>query len=501
MIQARPFARNVGAHAARFALIACLATLGSCASKEVKPPARTDDPVPTPNEISVLAVPIDVDTDAVRRVIEETIPRQLWTIDQHSSRCVEPKRIKIFGARLKVTPPISCTIQGVVTRGPILLRGQGRDIIADMPISARISARDIGGVLKGETATGSAMAHARIRLDLDANWNPHGQVRLSYGWTTPPGIDFLGQRVTFTDKADEKLAPVLRKLEATLPRELARAGLRAQVERMWQRGFTTIELNAERPPVWMRLTPQKLRYGGYAMQGRKLRLNLGLDARTETFIGQRPAGPKPVPLPPLERAEAGNRLRFFVPVVADYAELEPVILRALVRRSARPFNLPGVGAVTARFEKVVAYGTSGGRIAVGVTLAARPDALKIGETHGLIWLVARPVTTPNSAQVAFDQLAVTGKTDGIGGDLLIQLGSSPAFSGEIAASLTQNFTNDLTKLLEKIRRAIRERQSGAFAIRAGIEQVHTGQIEAHGQGLYLPVRVEGAAAITYRPGN
>ncbi|WP_404338009.1 DUF4403 family protein [Sphingomonas sp. MMS12-HWE2-04] len=479
----------------------CLGGLASACSGggEVKPPPRAKDAVPKPSQSSVLAVPIDLDTEVVRRAVENAIPRQLWTIEQHSSRCVKPRQVKLFGAKLKVTPPISCTIEGVVTRGAIRLRGQGRDIIADMPINARISARDIGGLLKGETATGSAMAHARIQLDLGADWNPRGRVKLGYDWLKTPGIDFLGQRITFTEKADAKLAPVLRKLEAELPRELARANLRGQVERLWRQAFTTIELNAEKPPVWMRLTPQKLRYGGYEMHGQRLQLNLGLDAITETFVGPRPTDPAPSPLPALERAQGVDRLRFFIPVVADYGELEPVILRALNKRAKRPFDVPGIGAVRARFEKIVAYGTSGGKIAVGVTLAAKPEALNVGETHGLIWLVARPINAPDSPRVAFDQLSVTGDTDGIGGDLLIKLVSSPALSGEIAGSLTQNFANDLSKLLDKIKRAIERKQAGDFTISAKIEKVQTGRIAAYGQALYLPVNVEGSAAIAYRP--
>lgn len=479
----------------------CLAALiGACSGEsDTRPPPRAADEVPKPRHSSVIAVPIEVDTAILRRAVENAVPHQLWTIEQHSSRCVRPKQVKVFGAKVKVTPPISCTIVGAVTRGPIRLRGEGRDIIADMPIHARISARDVGGLLKGETAMGSAMAHARIRLDMGPDWRPRGTVRLGYAWTTPPGIDFLGQRITFTDNVDEKLAPLLRKLETELPRELARANPRTQVEHLWRQAFTAIELNAENPPVWMRLTPQKLRYGGYALYGQQLRLNLGLDALTETFVGRRPADPKPTPLPPLERAETADRLHFFIPVVADYAELEPVILRALTKRARRQFDLPGIGAVRARFDKITAYGTVGNKIAVGVTLAVKPDAVDVGETHGLIWLVARPVNVPNSARIQFQELAVSGDTDGVGGDLLIKLGSSPALANEIAGSLTQNFTHDLDKLLGKIKRAIEDKQTGDFRIRAQIEQFQTGEIGAYGQGLYLPVNVEGRATIDYRP--
>ena len=481
-------------------MVAASLLLAGCGRRpHVAPPPRATDPVPVPHESSVIAVPIDADPAQLSHAIDQAIPRTLWTIDKHLDRCIPPQHVKLFGKKIKVTPTIGCTIVGVVTRGTIRLHGQGRDIIADLPLKAKISARDVGGVLKGETATGSAMAHARIRLSIAPDWTPHGTVAIDYDWTTPPGIDFLGQRITFTDQADAKLKPVVRKLEATLPRELARLNLRSEATRLWRQSFTSIELNSDHPPVWMRITPQKLFYRDYAISAGRLRLDLGMAAVTETFVGPRPADPAPAPLPPLARSDAKRSLRFFIPVVADYAELQPVILRALVKRSARPFDLPGIGPVTARFDKVVAYGTTGGRIAVGITLAAKPVSDTGAPTVGTIWLAARPDNAPGSARVGFDGLVVTGDTNGVAGNMLIELGNSPSVAGMIAGALGQNFTGDLDKLLAKIRRAIDEKRVGDFVIHADLTDVQTGRIEAHGQGLYLPVRVGGSARITYQP--
>jgi hypothetical protein len=155
--------------------------------------------------------------------------------------------------------------------------------------------------------------------------------------------------------------------------------------------------------------------------------------------------------------------------------------------------------VTARFDKVVAYGTTGGRIAVGLSLAAKRAADAGAPTVGTIWLAAQPVNTPGSAKVGFDNLTVTGDTNGVAGDLLVGLGNSPAVSALITGALGQNFTGDLDDLLGKIRHAIAEKRVGDFVIRADLTKVETGRIEAHGQGLYLPVRVGGDARITYQP--
>src|SRR3546814_17766625 len=112
----------------------------------------------------------------------------------------------------------------------------------------------------------------------------------------------------------------------------------------------------------------------------------------------------------MTRSSDAGRLRFFIPIVADYAQLEPVILRALVKRAAQPFEVPGIGPVTARFDKVTAYGTTSGRIAVGLAPPPRPVSGDIGEHLGGIWPAARPVNSHGSAQVHSPPLVYTRTT-------------------------------------------------------------------------------------------
>ncbi|WP_245646730.1 DUF4403 family protein [Sphingomonas soli] len=463
----------------------------------LEPPPRVNDPVETPQQASLIAVPLEADVSALSQALERAIPRTLWTINQKFDKCVEGQRVKLFRAKIKVTPDLSCTVTGTVTRGAIRLRGEGELIIADIPINAAISAKNVAGVLK-ETATGSAMAHARVRLTLREDWTPVAKVDLSYGWTTPPGIDFLGQRITFTEQADEKLRPIVADLERDLPKELAKLDVRAKVADAWRQSFTALLLNEANPSVWMRVTPKQLSYGGYSLAGNKLRLSLSMEAGTETFVGPRPEDPKPTPLPALQKELKGNQLRFFIPVIADYSQLEPVVLKALVKRSARPFDLPGLGPVTAKFGKVTAYGTTGGRIAMGLDIAARPQS-STEDTVGTVWISARPVNEKDSRKVSFTDLEVRGKTNGIGGDLLVQLVNSPALSEVVAGALTQNFTNDFEKLLGKIHRAIEQKREGDFVIRADITKVETGELRAAGQGIYLPVWADGTARVQYVP--
>lgn len=482
----------------RTGIVASAALVAAC-GRDTAPPPRVDTPVEWPAEASFVAIPIESDSAALTRLLEREIPKTLWTIDRKLDRCIAAQRVRLFGRRVKVTPDIGCTVTGRVTRGPIRLRGEGNVIVADLPLSATIGARRVGGTPLRETATGSAMAHARIRLSLSPDWRARGSVDLSYGWRQPPGIDILGQRVTFTDEADAKLRPIVARLERELPRELARLDTRARVEALWRAGFATLALNARRPPVWLRLTPRKLFYGGFTLRDRAVRLDLGLEALTETHVGRRPAPADPTPLPPLGRTAARDELRLFLPVVADYAQLDPVILRALRKRSARAFEVPGVGPVIARFEHVESYGTEGGKIAVAIRLAAQRVGSGRAPTRGTIWMSARPVNRPGSAEVGFADLHITGDTDGAAGDLLIAIGDTPGVSALIAEALGQNFGRDVAGLLTRIRSAVGDRRDGELRLSATIDRVQTGRLRAAGAGLFLPVRVFGRAKLLVDP--
>ncbi|MBU0823017.1 MAG: DUF4403 family protein, partial [Alphaproteobacteria bacterium] len=236
--------------------IAAVGALTACDRKvAVDAPPRATDKAPSPTQTSLIAVPINADTTALKQALERAVPKTLWTINRRERACVKPQQVKVFGKEVKVTPPIACTIVGRVTRGPLRLRGVGDEIIVDVPLSATIAARDVGGVLKGETATGAAMAHARVKIDITPDWRTRGTARISYGWTKAPGIDFLGKRITFTDEADAKLKPVVRDVEREVNREIARIDIRQQASEVWRQSFTALELNCDKPPVWMRVTP------------------------------------------------------------------------------------------------------------------------------------------------------------------------------------------------------------------------------------------------------
>ena len=493
---------NVALRAARGIRWVTIAAMlvGGCrpAAQNDGPPPRATDRIRIEPQSSTISVPMRVDLRELSSALEREIPKTLWTIDKPGQVCVASKKVKVVFVKLK-TPTIKCRIVGRVTRGALSIGGSGQNIVVTMPIRAVVSANDIGGILKRETAAGDARVRAIAQVDVAQDWSLRGKVNIVYDWTEEPTIDFLGQKIELTSQADEKLKGVVARLERTLPRELAKLQLRDNVERVWAQGFTSLQLNRTNPPVWMRITPQSLQFGDYSVGGGALLVRLGMKATTETFVGKRPVDPSPVPLPRLSPLTSDpGKFMLYIPVIADYAQLEPVVQRALVKRSARPFEVPAVGPVDARFGKVTVYGTTGGRIAVGVNFTATDRANRIGKSSGTVWLTGLPVNPPGTRKVGFADIQVRGVTDRTGTNLLLRLANTSSMAQTIGEALGQNFKNDYAELMGKISRAIDEKREGRLLIRARIEDVRSGSLKATGEGLYLPVWGTGVASVELR---
>lgn len=457
-------------------------------------PPRASDTITFPNEPSHVALDLRVDLAALERALESEVPRRLWAIDQPDTECVAPKKIDLALFKVK-SPRIKCRVVGEVTRGRLRVSGRGQKLVVTMPVSAQVAARDIAGIFSNESGSAAADVTMSLQLDLTPDWRLVGSPQLDYAWTEEPGIEFLGQRITFTDTADRELEKVRGDVKAIITRELAKLPVQQTAEEGWREAHAAIELNRENPAVWARMTPQQVRYGGYSVEGRELIVRLGLDALVETFVGMKPATGRPAPLPPLApRERTATRSELHVPVIADYTVLEPVIARALAKRSQRPFVLEGYGSVTARFDNITVYGTPPGRIAVGADFTASSDLPMVTSAKGRLWLAARPVNQPGSREVGFSGASVSGDTDLVTQPLLFAIANSLEFQGTISGALQQNFEDDFAELRGKIDRAIANRRDGPLNYSVTIENVQTGVITAHGQGLYLPVEITARAS-------
>lgn len=475
------------------ALTACNRNGGNVA------PPRVETPADLPTQSSTILVPVSASLASLEASVNARTPTRLWGIDKHEDKCVPGRSVRLFGKQVKITPTLGCRIVGQVTRGRMRLGGSDDVLTITMPVTAAISARDVGGIIKRETATGSAIVRATAKLSVAGDWTPVAKVDIAYDWTEPPGIDFLGARIKFVDKADERLKGVIAGLERDLPRELAKLRARDQLAGIWRQGFTSIQLNRDKPPAWMRVAPIRLGFGGYRIANGRIELQLAAEALTQTFVGNHPVDPTPTPLPPPSRALPPKGLRFFIPVLADFAQLEPVVQRTLRKLAAKGIVLKGIGPVDAGFGRVTIYATDGGRLAVGVKTRVKPRNGLLGATTGEVWLSALPYNEPGSQVVRVRDLQIAGDSDSVTIDLLFRLFNNAGVQQQIRAGLAHDFAGDYQKVLRAARGAIAGHREGDFILSATVTSVRNGPIKVTGQGLFLPVEAEGSANIRYAP--
>jgi len=472
-----------------------LLLLGGCQNEiEVEAPPRDAAQLNIPDVDSRLSLPVTIPLSRIRDMIARDVPRTLYAIDQNRDDCVPPERVSVLGRDIRITPRISCRIVGNVTRGNITLRGEGRNLIVRMPVSAQVSARDIGGVLRGETATGSAVVEAVVRVDIRRDWSPATQISLRYNWSRAPGVDFLGQRITFMNEADQRLRPIMVRIERQIERELASINVRSKAAELWAQAFTVQSLNSEDPPVWLRLQPRSIGIAGMSAGRRNLVINLAMGARTHTFVGERPEAPEASPLPPNAPPAGSGGLDIFLPVLSEYALLEPIVLRELRKLDERGISLPSVGRVETQIGAVEIYPTSGGRIAVGIDLTMTPTegaAQRYGMVQGRVWLTGRPRGDYDSEEISIQGLEVYGDTDRLASDLLLKFASSSDLKDQLESALQENFEREYDHVLKLAQGALEEIRIGDVRLSADISQVRHGQILAVEQGLYLPLRVNG----------
>jgi hypothetical protein len=474
--------------------IALLLALAGCSRDGSNPaPPRVLVPTVIPVEQSSVVVPASVRLSDLEAKLNAAAPRELYAIDKQVDACIHAQRV----GGVKITPDIGCHILGHVDRGHIRVFGDGAVLRLAMPVTATVTAKDIGKIVS-KTATAAAEVRATIKLDITPDWQPDARIAIDYDWTTEPGIDFLGHRISFADKADEKLRGVIDKLQRDLPRQLAELEPRKALEKAWASGFTAINLNRDNPPVWLRVTPQRLRYGGYRVDHGVVLLRLAVVANAETFVGDRPPDPAPVPLPRAEPVVHSDGFHFIMPVVADYAQLEPVLAKALGKLAAKGIVAPGLGAVDVTFGKVTMYATGNGRMAIGLGIRASA-AGKWVATTGTVWLTGVPYNVPGSQRILVRDLRVDGSADSASGRLLLAIATAPAVQDAIATAVSHDFAGDFSKLLIKIETALSDKRVGSFVLNAHLATVANGTIRVLGQGLYLPLDVTGTGDLRFAP--
>jgi hypothetical protein len=293
---------------------------------------------------------------------------------------------------------------------------------------------------------------------------------------------------------------LIAELEAAVPESLERLQPRERLAALWTQGFSVVPINPGAPPVWLRLTPQRLYFNNYTIAGDVLTLAIGATAVTESFVGSQPKPPAATPLPAQAPVppDALGRFRLYVPVVADYPGLEALVATALKTLETPPMQLRGLGAVEAEFGAVHIHETSGGRIAIGLEIAAGTPRQWL-KPRGTVWMTVKPVLAPGSQQLDIADVTITGSPDNASFRMLLSVARSRLVRDQIARALSRDFSAERTRALAAAEAALGNRRIGEFVLTATIDEFDNGALQVMGQGIALPVTAAGSATMRLDP--
>lgn len=434
----------------------------------------------------------------IRAKLEKALPTTLVTIDERVEECVPKEQVSLLGLKLFKTPRLGCNLVGEITRGAITLGGSGRELRARVPISARIEVRDLGDIIKRETVTASADVSVAALLGVGPDWTLNSELDLNYRWTNEPGVDFAGQRITFTGPADKALAKSLGDIERELEAEISKVDLRSEIEGAWRDGHDTVSINRENPPVWMRITPRQVGAGALSVYDTNIAAEVMLQAGVELMVGDRPEPAEPGPLGANVGVPSEPGFDLSVPVLADYSELEPVLLKALRKLSMEEVIGDEDQGIEAEFRSVTIYATEGGQLAVGVEAAVKPAGQSSFDfwkgSKGTVWLTGQPVTREGSEVVSIENLEIYGDMNRAAGDILLGLLDGPVVKGMIQDALVTDFRKDYNEIVGKAEKGLRSVKVGPARLSFQVEEFSHGAIQVTGAGLFMPVTASGKVA-------
>ena len=434
----------------------------------------------------------------IRQKLEAALPTSLVTLDRRIEECVPKQQVKALGIKLFKTPRLGCNLVGEITRGRITLGGSGPVLRARVPINARIEVQDLGDIIKRETVTAAADVTVSARLGVDPDWTLNSELDLSYKWTTEPGIDFAGQRITFTGPADEALTKGLKDIERELEGEIRKVNLRSEIEKAWREGHDTVSINRENPPVWMRITPREVGAGSVSVSRSNVAAELMLGAALELMVGDRPEPAEPGPLGKNIGVASPPGFDLSVPVIADYKELEPVLLKALGKLSTDELIGDESSGIDAEFKSVEIYATKNGRLAVGIEAEVIPTGGFFSNpwprTSGTVWLTGQPITKEDSEILSIEGLEVYGDMDRTAGDVLLGFLDRPVIKALIQEELVTDFRKDYDEVVRKAEKGLKSVKVGGAQLSFEVEEFEHGTILVTGAGLYMPVTARGAVS-------
>jgi hypothetical protein len=435
-------------------------TLSSCAGvKPVTAERPRDEAFRTvlKKETSTLNIPIEVSTDELARVLNQTIRKELY----------------------KGSTKTRGVTADVIRNGPIVVSASDNFLYVTLPVAMSLSygmfeMNAISLKLKFK-ATASVTPDWRLRTEIyyqglsDLLAEEVGIGPLSFKpRSIVEGITQPVQRV-LSDLIAQKINDLL--------------PLKSQIAKVWNTSQKPILLD-KNYSAWLKLTPLEVMMYPLNAQNNKVRLSVGINTFAELVVGAEPAAQPLRPLPDLKPVNTFDKT-FRIALNADlfYKDLRAIAAPLLLNKR---FDSDGKSLTIKDFDL---YG-NGDKIVVKLQTQ--------GSLDGVFYLTAKPVFNPQTSIFSVEDVDFDMQTK----DLLLQ--SADWFlHGSIRDTIQEKLNMNLTRQLEQSRKMAgkalaRMQLMDQVFLKCDIKNLKFNDVIVQKDKISIQVYTEGESAILFQ---
>jgi hypothetical protein len=397
--------------------------------------------------------------DCIDSKINRAVPDRLIAVDENKTACLPAQYVEACSApqeyesttcpvpevRIQVSPAIDCQLKGAVYREDFRTTASDKNGEAALhfavPVKTDVEITgegEFGSAISG-TITASKDVSGYLLLDIDENWNAVATVDPDFEWRDEPRLEVLGFEITLTEKVEPQVRASMSRIQSELEAEIQQLGLRDAVAKLWGNGFFVQQIS-EKPAVWIRFAPKEIGFGGFEAVGDEFKAQLFVTGMTKTVVGREPPSPEATPLPPLMRGVPPNEFRLYMPVFVDYDYMARLLEDLLQIGEKQFFEVPVAGRVGLTFRDAEVYPTTGGAVAVGLTVDVDYSRAGLVDGTGLVWLKAN-MAIDNERQIAYPSSFDFGAdTDNSMLNMIIGVARRTSVRDQIETALTYDFS-------------------------------------------------------------
>ena len=454
---------------------------------------------------SSITLPVNVNLSAVEEKINQSIPSRIETIDMNNHKCVKAKWLKTRWIKTKITPSISCDVDGAIDRdGAVRLSGKGSSLSVTVPIKASVTAKGRGAIGKNiqQTVRAATEITASLVPTIDENWNVNVTVDTDYRWTKRPEIKLFNLiPVTVSSHVDPILKKELGKLEDSLPSVLEEAKIKENVGTAW-RDLQWPKLLDKKTNTYFLFEPQGVGFSQINITNNIMQASFHISGHPQILSGDKIPDVTEKPLPKLGSVTDSNPEVFVeLPIGIAYKEIEGQANGFL--KKSEPIDLGEFGyeGLLKLSNMKLVQKDEGLKLDVDLRITKSEGWLKKIDIFG--WLDVKGTATfnlrPNVGSekniVRMSDFSLDSETDNILADILIDVVNLKPIRSMIEKQLSYNFSKDIDLAKTQITQAINSKLTEDVSLIGNVTSVSIQTVNILEKKLEVPVSLVGAATL------